>query len=143
MKKRMIGLFLIIMFFVITGCNQKKEEPNNEVTDFMKVMINEKEYTVTLEDNETTGSFLTFLPLEFDMQELNGNEKYVHMNFQLPTNSYHPKQIEKGDIMLFGNNCLVIFYQSFTTNYSYTKIGHIDDLEDLGNENVVVLFEKN
>jgi hypothetical protein len=36
--------------------------------------------------------------------------------------------------MLFGDNCLVIFYVSFDTGYSYLKIGHIDNLPELGDE---------
>ena len=43
--------------------------------------------------------------------------------------------------MLYGDNCLVIFYKSFDTSYSYTKIGHINNLPDLGNDNVLVKFE--
>ena len=42
--------------------------------------------------------------------------------------------------MIYGNDCLVIFYKSFTSSYSYTKIGHIDNLPDLGNDNVLVSF---
>ena len=33
--------------------------------------------------------------------------------------------------MLYGNNCLVIFYESFSTTYSYTKIGHIENIDNL------------
>ena len=44
--------------------------------------------------------------------------------------------------MLYGNNCLVILYKSFDTSYSYTRIGHIDDLPNLGNGNITVKFEK-
>ncbi len=76
------------------------------------------------------------------MSELNGNEKYVYIDNSLTTNSYKPKHIEKDDVMLYGDNCLVIFYESFDTSYSYTKIGHIDNLEDLGNESITVKFEK-
>ena len=43
--------------------------------------------------------------------------------------------------MLFGNNCLVIFYESFDTSYSYTKIGHIDNLDDLGSNNIEIKIE--
>ena len=43
--------------------------------------------------------------------------------------------------MLYGNNCLVIFYKTFETSYSYTKIGHIDNLEDLGNEDITVILK--
>ena len=78
----------------------------------------------------------------YNMSELNGNEKYIYLDKTLPTNSYSPKHIEVGDIMLYGNDCLVVFYKSFDTNYSYTKIGHIDNLEDLGEENVKIKFVK-
>ena len=82
------------------------------------------------------------LPLELNMKELNGNEKYVYLDNSLPTNSSNPKRINAGDVMLYGNNCLVIFYKSFDTSYSYTKIGHIDNLENLGNENIKVKIKE-
>ena len=44
--------------------------------------------------------------------------------------------------MLYGNNYLVVFYKSFDTLYSYTKIGHIDNLPNLGIDNINVKFEK-
>ena len=48
--------------------------------------------------------------------------------------------------MLYGNNCIVLFYESFSTSYSYTPLGHIDDAEELaatlGRGNVQVAFQK-
>ena len=47
--------------------------------------------------------------------------------------------------MLFGNNCLVVFYKSFNTNYNYTKIGTIDNkevLDSLDNKSIKVRFER-
>lgn len=117
------------------------ESENNEVKE-IKVIINNQEYNATIEDNETATYFINKRPQEFKMSELNGNEKYIYMDYQLPTNSFNPKTIEAGDIMLYGNNCLVVFYKSFTTSYSYTKIGHIDNLPDLGNDNITIKFER-
>ena len=134
------GIFEKNTIFIADKINDTKEN-NVNMTD-AKVIINNKTYTLTLENNKTVEEFLNLLPQEFTMTELNGNEKYVYMNNTLATNSYNPKHIEKGDVMLYGNNCLVIFYKSFDTSYSYTKIGHIDNLENLGKGNIIAKFEK-
>ncbi|MBR4262727.1 MAG: hypothetical protein IKQ35_05125 [Bacilli bacterium] len=115
---------------------------SKEVINSVKTIINKKEYKIVLEDNETAKSFVNLLPKEFTMSELNGNEKYIYLDNTLPTNASNPKRINAGDVMLYGNNCLVIFYKSFDTSYSYTKIGHIDNLPNLGNGNITVRFER-
>ena len=111
---------------------------NNEVTNSMKLLINDNEYTIVFEDNETASTLYGLLPLELTMNELNGNEKYAYLDSSLPANSFNPGTINKGDVMLYGDNCLVIFYETFETSYSYTRIGHIDNLPDLGNDNINV-----
>ena len=126
---------------VIMEFTNKYQVINNEVST-MKAIINNKEYVIKLESNETVNSLINLLPIEITMNELNGNEKYIYLDNTLPTNSYNPNRINKGDVMLYGNNCLVIFYKSFDTSYSYTKIGHIDNLEDLGTGNIIVKLEK-
>ena len=106
----------------------------------IKVVIDNETYNAKLEENETAQTFMNMLPQEYNMSELNGNEKYIYLDNTFPTNSYNPKHIEKGDIMLYGNNCLVVFYKSFDTSYSYTKIGHIENLQDLENKNETIKF---
>jgi len=116
-------------------------ESENKLISDIQVIINGKKYTAKIEKNKTAQSFVNMLPVEYNMSELNGNEKYIYLNNTLPINSYNPKHIEAGDIMLYGNNCLVVFYKSFDTSYSYTKIGHINDLSDLGNRDIIIKFE--
>ena len=156
MKKRLIvSILVIVSLFMIVGCNSKntndeinnnenniEDNNSNAVISSVKVTINNKEYTLNLEDNETAKSFADLLPQEFNMSELNGNEKYIYLNTTLPTNTSNPKHINSGDVMLYGDNCLVIFYKSFDTSYSYTKIGHIDNLDNLGNGSITAKFEK-
>ncbi|MDE6752433.1 MAG: hypothetical protein K2J59_06675 [Eubacterium sp.] len=64
----------------------------------------------------------------------------------MPTDHLNIDNINSGDIMLYGNNCLVLFYKSFLTEYSYTKIGYIENSSNLadavGSDNITVSFEK-
>ena len=146
MKRTIKNILLVfIILLLLTGCsfsinintNKDSNTTHEEKETYeMKVQID-------LESNETALEFSRLLPLTVNMNELNGNEKYVYLDNSLPTNPYNPKHIEAGDVMLFGNNCLVIFYKSFDTSYSYTKIGHIDNLPDLGNKDVTVTIDKN
>lgn len=138
MKKIVLGILLIISILIISGCKSDKKENKT-----MKVVIDNKEYRVILEDNETVDELLDLLPKSYVMKDLNNNEKYTYMEESLKINPVNLKKINKGDIMLFGDNCLVIFYKSFITTYSYTKIGHIDNLEDLGEGNINVKLIKN
>ena len=147
MKNKKILVLIILLLILITGCNTKKETISktniiNKETSSMIMIINSNEYSIDLEDNKTVNELKDLLPLKLNMQELNGNEKYAYLDKELTTNSYNPKEIKKGDIMLFGNNCLVLFYKGFETTYSYTKIGHINNLEDLDSNNIKVEIVK-
>ena len=144
MKKQIVYIIILILsLFVIVGCGLEKINNNsNERINSVKILIDSKEYIINLEDNETTKAFIALLPQEFNMSELNGNEKYIYLDNDLPTKSTNYKHISAGDVMLYGSNCLVIFYKSFDTSYSYTKIGHIDNLPTLGNGNIRVKIEK-
>ena len=82
-------------------------------------------------DNETSKALLKKLPVSYKMSELNGNEKYKYLSYELPTNEKKVKRIKAGDIMLYGSDCLVVFYKSFKTNYKYTKIGRINNTKGL------------
>ena len=84
-------------------------------------------FSATLEDSETVRALVQLLPLTLDMSELNGNEKYFYLDQSLPTDSKNPGQIRAGNLMLYGDRCLVLFYESFSTIYSYTRLGSIND----------------
>lgn len=161
MKKIILGIGIIIILGIIvflylekTSSNRttQKTMPSTVSKGEMKKMpkititINNQIYTATLEENDTTKKLINKLPLKITMDELNGNEKYYYMDSSLPTDSKRVGKIETGDMMLYGSNCLVIFYDSFSTPYSYTRIGKIDNPDSLksvvGKGNIEVTINK-
>jgi len=111
------------------------------------VTVQGKTFSATLADNETGRAFAALLPLTVTMNELNGNEKYHYIDSSLPTDSYKPGTLQAGDLMLYGNDCIVLFYKTFSSSYSYTRIGAIDNsvglADAVGSGNVSVRFELN
>lgn len=97
----------------------------------LKITIGNDTFKALLVDNETTSALIQMLPLSLEMNELNGNEKYFHFSTNLPTQSFNPKTIHSGDLVLWGSNSFVLFYQTFSTSYAYTKLGHIEDTTNL------------
>ncbi|KUJ50050.1 cyclophilin-like fold protein [Chryseobacterium sp. JAH] len=111
----------------------------------IKVKVNSKTFTGKLYDNQTAKAFKALLPLTIKMEDFNRNEKKYDFQKPFPTNNHNPTKISKGDLMIWSDNTLVLFYKSFATPYSYTKLGKIDDpagLEQaLGSGNVTITFE--
>ena len=116
---------------------------SDEVTS-MKITIGNSEFSATLYETEAAKAFAKLLPLTLNMSELNGNEKYHNLSTTLPTKTESVGRINAGDVMLWQSNCIVLFYESFATSYSYTKIGKIDDVTGLvqavGRGSVTVTF---
>ena len=141
---------MIICTFTVLGnsnynnnqiLDKNMKENNNQK---LKIKIKDKTFEATLMDNPTVISFKALLPLDLEMIELNNNEKYGNLPKSLPTDASVPKLIQKGDLMLFGANTIVLFYRDFITSYKYTKIGKIDDIlgleSALGKGNIGISF---
>lgn len=156
---RCIGLFAAGILIGLSSCDTSARvhrattEPadnheglgNQSVSKIMRVKIGSKTFTATLSDNPTVTKLKAMLPMTLDMSELNGNEKFFHLSTQLPTNAANPGTIQNGDLMLWEANSLVLFYKTFRTSYSYTRIGQIDDPSGLADAvdsgSVTVTFE--
>ena len=123
----------------------KGDNHNRATTTKMKIKIGTRTFTAMLNDNPTVTRLKAMLPLTLDMSELNGNEKYFHFSTDLPADASNPGTIRVGDLMLWEANSLVLFYKTFPTSYSYTKVGRIENPSELssavGSGNVKVTFE--
>lgn len=145
--------------FTVSKNGQNYEQNKNQVNsgkenitvkDFtnIKISVGGKTFTATLEDNNTVKALVKQLPLTVDMSELNGNEKYNFLSNNLRADaSICPGKIHQGYLMLYDSNCLVLFYETFNTSYSYVKLGHINNTEGLadavGSGNVKITFSIN
>ncbi|WP_245187051.1 cyclophilin-like fold protein [Enterococcus larvae] len=96
-----------------------------------QLRIEEQQFQLELESNEAVDALLQALPISVSMTDLNQNEKYMYLSDSLPMAPEKVGRIEKGDVLLFGSDCFVIFYKGFDTEYSYTRIGKIKDADAL------------
>ena len=132
-------LLLVFSLFLLSGCQRIDYEKKEE--EKMYLVLQNESYEIVLENNETVSKLLTLLPISIEMQELNENEKYVYLDTVFPNHPEKIQTIQKGDLMLYQENCLVLFYKNFTTNYSYTKIGHVKNLPDLDQEAITITLK--
>jgi len=112
----------------------------------MWMTVGEHRFAITLVDNEAARAFAAMLPLTLDMEELNGNEKHGELPKALTTDASRPGTIRSGDLLLWGARTAVIFYQTFASPYSYTRLGRVEDLaglaQALGGHAVRVVFSR-
>jgi hypothetical protein len=159
MKYSFIIIFsLLLISASCASCKKETSAPSNSDTEHingnnttnptgskMKIKIGSSTFSATLLENATATAFKALLPLTLNMRDLNSNEKYFDFSNGLPTNAANPGNIQTGDLMLYGNKTLVLFYKSFSTSYSYTKLGRITDIAGLtaalGAGNVTITFE--
>lgn len=142
--KRFIALFLTLIFaisFEACGNTTRKETSSSEDTanadeeisnmTTIQVIINEKKFEAELQDNEAARQFIKMLPLQLEMEDLHDNEKFYYFSDSFDTSDEELKEIHEGDLLIYDSKCLVLFYESFETNYSYTPLGKISDVTGL------------
>jgi len=102
---------------------QQEEEPMK-----ITVTVNGTSFTATIEDGAAGRELMKRLPLTLQMDELHGNEKYCYTGESFGGDQFVPGTIEAGDLMVFGSDCFVLFYETFSNGgWSYVRVGKIDD----------------
>ena len=115
----------------------------NTVTN-MNVQVGDVVFSATLEENEAVSALVEMMrenPVVIQMSDYSGFEKVGSLGASLPA-SNSQTTTQAGDIVLYNGNQIVVFYGS--NSWSYTRLGHIDDLtgweEALGSGDVTVTF---
>ncbi|MEC5319272.1 cyclophilin-like fold protein [Brenneria populi subsp. brevivirga] len=133
------GLFIFGASFVSAGAVRAEKSR-------VWMTIGERRFTITLLESDAARAFAAMLPLTIDMTDLNSNEKHADLPRALPTNAGRPGTIRNGDLMLYGSKTLVVFYLTFDSPYSYTRLGRVDDPADLaqalGRRDAQIVFSR-
>ncbi len=119
------GAVVILATVLIVRAENKGA--GSAMNNMIAITVGTKEFTATPESNATAAAFLKKLPLTVRMNELNGNEKYCGWPEKLPVNASDPGKIRSGELMLYGDSTVVLFYEDFVGSYSYTRLGRIND----------------
>lgn len=149
MGQSLISLVSVLsIFFSCSSCQKNNMVTSNHtdtISNQLIIKVGSSTFNATVLNNPAVTEFKQRLPLTINMSELNGNEKLYRFSTNLPANASNPGTIQTGDLMLYGSNTLVLFYQTFSTTYSYTRLGRIDNPNGLaaalGSGNVTVTFQ--
>jgi len=120
---RLVGLLLGLLMLG-TG-HAAEKDPSNATRVWMTV--GDRRFAVSLAATEAARAFAARLPLSLQMTDLHDNEKKFDLPDALPANPARPGTIRNGDLMLWGANTVVLFYKTFDSTYSYTRLGRVDD----------------
>ena len=138
----LLYLYLNRKEYILDGDNMTYEKKE------IKAIINNKELSIELDNNEATNKLLEKLNnnnIEISLADYGNFEKVGDLGFSLPTNDINITT-KPGDIVLYQGNKIVIFYDSNT--WSYTKLGHITNIKKeelisiLGKTNINIIFKK-
>ena len=88
-----------------------------EREETLRITVKGSVFEAKLYKNETAQAFASLLPLTLEMSAM-PHEKYGYLPSRLPSSAKSVERIQAGDLMLWGNDCLVLFYESFSTSYS-------------------------
>lgn len=126
--------------------NSKEETMESDEMIAVSITVGNKAFSAKFYNNESAKSIASQMPLTLDMKDFSSQEKVTSLPFDLPSAGTHiPPTIRSGEIYLWSENQMVLFYTSLQTNiYNYVPIGYIEDTvglaETLGSSSVVIKF---
>ena len=127
----LVTLLLCCTVLSLCSCNK------NQVT----ISIGEKSFVVELADTKAAKEFEKALPLTLKMTSNNNRELYRDVDgvtFTSTPDVGGSGILDMGDVMLRGENRLVLFYSMDNSNESLTRIGKIREEDRAAFANAVV-----
>ena len=131
-----VAIFLVVVFLVRGNVDRNKiesiEKEAAEVGELpdMRVFIGGKTFTAKADKTKVAKSFQEHLPLILEMND-NDDGKVGVVYFKFITNDKILKEVQAGDILVYGGSEVVIVFKTHKVNDKYTKIGHIDNISEV------------
>lgn len=110
------------------------------------ITVGSKVFSVKIYNNESAQAIVSQMPFTLKMEDFSRQEKVAPLSFDLPSATTEiPSRINAGEIYLWSENQMVLFYTSSASNsYGYVPIGYIEDTaglaETIGSGNVAITF---
>ncbi len=131
MKKSALLMCAMLMLFVTNGCGGGDSETISETdSKNIRLRIDDVLMSVTWENNDSTRELKKLLrdkDLVINMQQYGGFEQVGSLGQRIKSNNREITTYP-GDIVLYSENQIVIFYGS--NSWSYTKLGKINGKTD-------------
>ena len=143
--KTLTKTLMIMLAMMMCSCADDSNEATAQTTMSQKmyITIDGVSQPVTLYNNAATQALVEMLqdgPVTVTLNSSGGFEIWGALGFSLPTSN---EQItaQPGDVVLYNGSNICIFYGS--NSWSYTRLGHIDELDENGLRSFLKAGESN
>jgi hypothetical protein len=139
-----IGGVLYLSGVVSRGKEKTYEETLKNIGTLpdIQIKMNGIYYRAKSNISYATQNFIKNFPLSVEMSDENSNQKKGCVYFKFDGDADKPKNIEKGDLLIYGDSCIVIATDDFAGYGSYKKIGHIEKMPDLPDGSYLAIFSE-
>jgi len=124
-------IMMLLAATVFVSCSSKENEAMAQtMTQKLYITIGGVTKTATMVDNSATQTLVAKLqsaPITVTLNSSGGFEIWGALGFSLPT-SNEQVNAQPGDIVLYNGSNICMFYS--TNSWSYTRLGHIDNLSE-------------
>ena len=128
-----VGAYFLIGQYMDENLERKQEQALKEIGTLpnMNITIFGESYTAITQVSYLSQDFIKNLPITVDMNDEGINQKKGCTYVKFSGETVKAKSITRGDILLYGESCIVIATADFDGGGKYRKLGHINNMGDI------------
>ena len=139
-----IGGFIYLKNLVNSNREETQENTINDIGSLpdIQIKLNGIYYRAKPVISYATQNFMKKFPMTVQMSDESSNQKKGCVYDKFEGDSDKPKNAVRGDLLLYGDSCVVIVTSDFAAYGKYRKIGHIDNIDGLPDGSYSALFSE-